>query len=90
MVTALADGRVRVDARLAVGEIDERFGTDLDVDADTAGGLFTELAGRIPQVGESVEVQGLRFTVEEMEGNRVRQLLVEPAPKHDNEEDDDE
>jgi len=91
MVTALPDGRVRVDARLAVSELDERFGTDLeDVEADTAGGLFTELAGRIPQVGESVEVQGLRFTVEEMEGNRVRQLLVEPVPKHDNEEDDDE
>ncbi|HEY5432160.1 MAG TPA: hemolysin family protein [Coriobacteriia bacterium] len=91
MVTALPDGRVRVDARLAVSELDERFGTDLeDVEADTAGGLFTELAGRIPQVGESVEVQGLRFTVEEMEGNRVRQLLVEPVPKHGNEEDDDE
>jgi putative hemolysin len=90
MVTMLGDGRVRVDARLAVGEIDERFGTDLDVEADTAGGLFTELAGRIPTVGESVEVQGLRFTVEEMEGNRVRQLVVEPVPKHDDEEDDDE
>jgi CBS domain containing-hemolysin-like protein len=91
MVTALPDGRVRVDARLTVGEIDERFGTDLeDVDADTAGGLFTELAGRIPQVGESVEVQGLRFTVEEMEGNRVRQLVVEPAPHHHEEDDDDE
>ena len=35
-------------------------------------------------------VQGLRFTVEEMEGNRVRQLVVEPAPDRDNEEDDDE
>jgi CBS domain containing-hemolysin-like protein len=90
MVTTLPDGRVRVDARLAVGEIDDRFGTVLDVDADTAGGLFTELAGHIPQVGESVVVQGLRFTVEEMEGNRVRQLLVEPALKHGDEEDDDE
>lgn len=90
MLTTLEDGRVRMDARLAVGEIDERFGTDLDVDADTAGGLFTEIAGHIPQPGESVVVQGLRFTVEEMEGNRVRQLVVEPAPKHGDEEDDDD
>jgi CBS domain containing-hemolysin-like protein len=37
-----------------------------------------------------VVVQGLRFTVEEMEGNRVRQLVVEPAPRHGDEEDDDE
>jgi CBS domain containing-hemolysin-like protein len=89
MVTAMPDGRTRVDARLAVGDLDERFGTLLEVEADTAGGLFTELAGRIPQVGESVEVQGLRFTVEEMEGNRVRQLVVEPAPQHDQEDSDD-
>lgn len=88
MVTTLPDGRIRVDARLAVGDIDERFGTLLRVEADTAGGLFTELAGRIPQVGESVEVQGLRFTVEEMEGNRVRQLVVEPAPHDEGDRDD--
>ncbi len=90
MITTLDGGRVRMDARLAVSEIDERFGTDLDVEADTAGGLFTEMAGHIPQPGESVVVQGLRFTVEEMEGNRVRQLVVEPAPRHGDEEDDDE
>ena len=86
MVTPLDDGRVRVDARLGVDEIDERFGTDLEVEADTAAGLFTELAGHIPQVGESVEVQGLRFTVEVMEGNRVRQLIIEPAPTRTDEE----
>jgi CBS domain containing-hemolysin-like protein len=90
MITSLGAGRVRIDARLAVSELDDRFGTDLDVDADTAAGLFTEIAGHIPKAGESVIVQGLRFTVEEMEGNRVRQLVVEPAPRHGDEEDDDE
>jgi CBS domain containing-hemolysin-like protein len=44
------------------------------------------LAGHIPQAGESVEVQGLRFTVEKMEGNRVRQLVVEPVPPYEDEE----
>ena len=80
LVTELPDGGFRVDARLPVDEFDERFGTVLDVEADTAGGLFTELAGRIPLVGETVEVQGVRLTVDEMEGNRVRQLIVERAP----------
>jgi CBS domain containing-hemolysin-like protein len=86
MVTTLPDGRVRVDARMGVDEIDERFGTSLDVEADTAGGLFTEIAGHIPQVGESVAIEGLRLTVEEMEGNRVRQLVVESAPVQKDEE----
>jgi len=80
MVTTLPDGRMRIDARLSVDELDGLFGTALEVDADTAAGLFTELSGNIPTTGESVEVQGLKFTVEAMEGNRVRQLIVEPAP----------
>jgi CBS domain containing-hemolysin-like protein len=88
-VTGLPGGRFRVDARLPIDEFDDRFGMSLDVDADTAGGLFTELAGRIPQVGESVEVEGLRLTVEEMEGTRVRQLIVEPVPTTDEESRDD-
>lgn len=86
MVTTLPDGRLRVDARLGIDRVDEMFGTALDVDADTAGGLFTELAGHIPAAGESIEVQGLKFTVEAMEGHRVRQLIVEPAPAREPEE----
>jgi putative hemolysin len=85
MVTTLDDGRVRIDARLGIDEIDELFGTALEVDADTAAGLFTGLSGNIPRAGESVEVQGLKFTVEAMEGNRVRQLIVEPAPARETE-----
>lgn len=88
LVTERESGTFAVDARLSVTELDERFGTSLDVEADTVGGLFTELAGRIPQVGDSVHVEGLRLTVEEMEGTRVRQLVVEPAPPIDSEETD--
>jgi CBS domain containing-hemolysin-like protein len=86
MVTTLPDGRVRVDGRLDIDEIDELFGTMLETEADTAAGLFTELAGHIPATGESVEVQGLKFTVETMEGNRVRQLVVEPVAAREDEE----
>jgi CBS domain containing-hemolysin-like protein len=86
MVTTLPDGRVRMDARMSIDDLDELFGTVLEVEGDTAGGLFTELAGHIPQAGESVEVQGLRCTVEKMEGNRVRQLVVEPVPPYEDEE----
>jgi CBS domain containing-hemolysin-like protein len=89
MVVDVGEGRFRVDARLPIDELDERFGMSLDVEADTAGGLFTELAGHIPQAGESVEVEGLRLTVDRMEGNRVRQIIVEAARTHDEESRDD-
>lgn len=79
LVTDLGDGRYRVDARLPVDDLDELFGTDLDTEADSVGGLFTEVAGRIPTRGESVEFEGLRLTVTELEGTRIRQLCVETA-----------
>jgi putative hemolysin len=82
------EGRYSIDARLSIDDLDELLGTALDVDADTAGGLVPELAGHIPEVGESVVVEGLRFTVAAIEGNRVRKLSVEPVPKASEEEED--
>jgi CBS domain containing-hemolysin-like protein len=79
LLTQLSPERYRVDARLPVDELNELFGTDIDTEADSVGGLFTEVAGRIPQVGESLTIEGLRLTVDVLEGTRIRQLSVEPA-----------
>lgn len=79
LLTDLGEGRYQVDARLPVDDLNETFDTDIDIDADSVGGLFTELAGRIPEVGESIEIEGLRLTVTDLEGTRIRQLIVEPA-----------
>jgi CBS domain containing-hemolysin-like protein len=81
-------GRYSIDARLPIDDLNELFGTALEVDADTAGGLVPELSGHIPRVGESVVVEGLRFTVSAIEGNRVRKLDVEPAARAGQEEGD--
>jgi putative hemolysin len=88
LVVDEGEGRYGIDARLSIGDLDELLGTVLDVEADTAGGLVPELAGHIPEVGESVVVEGLRFTVAAIEGNRVRRLSVEPVPKASEEEED--
>ena len=81
-----AHGAVKAD------EFNDRFGTAIEMDADTLGGLVTEIAGHIPMVGESVEVEGLRLVVDALEGARVRGLIVEPAPRAEergNEPDED-
>ncbi len=52
------------------------------------GGLFTEVAGRIPEEGESVQFEGLRLTVTRLEGTRIRQLCVESAGVGGNGDDD--
>jgi putative hemolysin len=75
----LGGGKFRVDARLPVDDLNELFGTEIEIDADSVGGLFTELAGKIPTPGESVEIEGLRLTATDLQGTRIRQLTVEPA-----------
>ena len=60
LLTQLSPERYRVDARLPVDELNELFGTDIDTEADSVGGLFTEVAGSIPDVGESLTIEGLR------------------------------
>jgi CBS domain containing-hemolysin-like protein len=85
LLVDLGGGHYRVDARLPVDDLNERFGTEIETDADSVGGLFTELAGRIPEAGESIEVEGLRLTVTDLQGTRVRQLRVEPAAVSDTE-----
>ena len=45
---------------------------------NTVGGYIVEQVGRIPSVGDSIEVDGYRLTVAEMDGLRV--ATVEATP----------
>jgi putative hemolysin len=86
LVTQLAEGRWHVDASMPVDDLNERFGTAIDGEAETIGGLFSELVGHIPAAGESVQVEGLTLTVTDMEGTRVRRLDVSSTGTPDTEE----
>jgi CBS domain containing-hemolysin-like protein len=56
------------------------------IEASTVAGLVSEVAGRIPRAGESVEYGGLKFEVLEstdrrIERLRISKLLPEPMKK---------
>jgi CBS domain containing-hemolysin-like protein len=77
MVEAVAGGVFVVDARLSVDELGHVVGRDLpNGDWDTVGGLVLALAGRVPEEGESFDVEGLTVTVERVQGRRVAQVRV--------------
>ena len=89
-VEDLGDGRVRVAATMHVDDLAELFDVDLDEDAvDTVGGLIGKTIGRVPILGSTCEVAGLRLTAERMSGRRhriatviverVEPVTVEPA-----------
>lgn len=79
MIVELGDHSYIVDARVPVDELNDLYDTVLDVDADSVGGLFIELAGHIPTVGESIVVEGVELTTTMVEGNRVVQLRTRPV-----------
>ncbi|MDY0340415.1 MAG: hemolysin family protein [Coriobacteriia bacterium] len=90
LVVRLDSGVLLLDARLPVDDFNDLLGTAIEIDADSIGGLFVEMAGCIPEPGESIEVEGVRMTVRDMEGNRVRRLLVEPRSDQEKEAEDAE
>jgi putative hemolysin len=46
---------------------------------ETLAGFLLMRLGRIPKGGESVEFDGRRLTVVEMDGRRISKVLVEPV-----------
>ena len=61
-----------------IGELNERFGLDVnDEDATTIGGFVFAVLGRLPQVGDRVIAGGAIFTVKTMEGRRIDTLAVD-------------
>lgn len=71
------DGGYEVDARLGVADLAAVVGTELPSDTwDTVGGLVLELAGRVPEEGETFDLDGLTFTTTSVKGRRVAKVRV--------------
>jgi CBS domain containing-hemolysin-like protein len=92
-VEELADGSMRVTARLPVQDLAELFNVELpeDDDVETVGGLLARELGRVPIEGAAAEVGGLRLVAESTGGrrNRIDTLLVcrvAPVENNDGEE----
>jgi putative hemolysin len=66
-----------VSGGMDVDRLDELFGVKPEgKDSATVAGLVSELAGRIPQTGEIVEEDGLRFEVVESTDRKVERVRV--------------
>jgi len=69
-----------VTGNMDIDHLDELFGLKPDAkEATTVAGLVTELAGRIPQKGEVIEGDGLRFEVLESTDRRVERVRIVAA-----------
>jgi CBS domain containing-hemolysin-like protein len=80
-IIARADGTLLTDARLMIEAFEHQTGIHLPPlegeDVDTLGGYVTNLAGRVPHVGENFPgATGLTFEVLEMDQSRVKRLRI--------------
>ena len=72
------DTHIRIHGTFSIDDFNEQFGTVLpQEDYHTiAGFVFGEL-GRAPQPGDEIAYDGLRFSVVEVDGQRIERLEVE-------------
>lgn len=58
-------------------EIEERLGLSFEVsEYQTVGGLVFGLFGRVPEQGEQIRYQNLKFTVTEKDGYKINKVMV--------------
>jgi putative hemolysin len=78
-IDRLEDGSLELDGLLHRDDIKELTGIELpEGHFTTLAGFVISQLGQAPQVGDSVEALGHRFTVTEMEGRRVARVRITP------------
>ena len=82
-VEQVDDDTIRIDGTFPIDDFNERFDTDLPQDDyhTIAGFVFGQL-GRAAEPGDEVEHDGLAFTVDSVEGQRIDRLTVKFQPWH--------
>jgi putative hemolysin len=64
-------------ARVSVDEIADQFDLDLpEGEFDTLGGFLLDQLGRLPEVGDHIEVGPVRFEVVEVGDQRIEKVLI--------------
>ncbi len=78
MVEQREDGSIVVNGMMPVDDADELLDAQLPQGTwDTVGGLVLDLAGRVPDAGESVDVDGFKLVVEGVTGRRIDRVRIE-------------
>lgn len=85
-IVDLGNGRLAVDARIPVADLNRYLGTDLPDDGDyvSLGGLVVEQAGRVPEVGAKLQAFGLELSVtkaDERHVETVELITGKPTPE---------
>ena len=74
---------ITMSGRLNIDDANDEYGLLLEKEGwDTVGGLVLDLAGGVPQVGDTYHTEHYRLTVVRMDGRRVQEVFVKPISEH--------
>jgi len=76
-IQVMSEDQWRVEGGVALTELESTLGHSFDRDdVSTVGGLVLAEFGRVPRVGESIDVEGFRLVVEHVVRRRVKRIAV--------------
>jgi len=88
-IVELPDGSWRVSGLANIEDVNEALEVELsDENYDTIGGYVMGRLERIPEKGDQISVDSLRFQVEQIDGMRIDQLRVMKTPTGSREEEE--
>ncbi len=78
-IQEMGDGRLVADAAVPLADLSARLGREFpDGDFESLGGLLVHRAGRVPEVGTTLMLDGLKFIVREADATHI--VTVEIIP----------
>jgi CBS domain containing-hemolysin-like protein len=76
-IEELGDGLLRVQGDVSLEELNERYALELTSDsAETVAGLVVDTLMRPPQIGDEVELDGVRLRAETIDGLAIEHVAV--------------
>ena len=84
-IQRMGDGRIVADGSVSIADLEQALGKTLpdDGEFESLGGLMVSRAGRVPKVGATVQVDGLKLIVREADATRVVKVEIVPdRPGH--------
>jgi CBS domain containing-hemolysin-like protein len=74
----VADGHFVADAAISLEDLAQRLGKEIPADGDfeSLGGLLVHRAGRVPTVGSTMTVDGLKFIVREADETHIVKVEI--------------
>jgi CBS domain containing-hemolysin-like protein len=74
---------IELDGATRIRELESEYEIELPLDAgfETLAGFLLFKLGEIPAVGDHVDHEGRRYTVVDMERNRISRVRIEKLPK---------